>query len=201
MLKHLAPLVAASVLLTALPSLQAQETLAPEPWTERLFALRDHLSEAKNRKKVFIPFLHSPALERAWGKPELLVGKDGSYLLSYQSPHSSLDLFTIHAFSTPFPALSEVPVTNEPAMVNDELATIRRHQEWEAASLILKRPDTTQRLGLRYFQLDGGGGADAPLYATDTFTITLGQSTGYYVLTTTTVSESMEQRLQNLALE
>lgn len=34
--------------------------------------------------QVKVPFLHSPEMERRWGKPQLIVATDGSYVLTYK---------------------------------------------------------------------------------------------------------------------
>lgn len=34
--------------------------------------------------QIKVPFLHSPEMEKRWGKPQLIVAADGSYVLTYK---------------------------------------------------------------------------------------------------------------------
>jgi hypothetical protein len=52
------------------------------------FNLLEEQATAKNRdaSRISVPVLSSPALEKRWGKPKLLVGPKGGYALRYQDP-------------------------------------------------------------------------------------------------------------------
>ncbi len=54
------------------------EALQPGAYEER--------AAAGTVAQLTVPFLRSPALERLWGPPRLIVVSDGSYVLVYRSP-------------------------------------------------------------------------------------------------------------------
>jgi hypothetical protein len=54
------------------------------------FSLLEDQATAENRdpSRISVPVLSSPALDKRWGKPKLLVGPKGGYALRYQDPAS-----------------------------------------------------------------------------------------------------------------
>lgn len=135
---------------------------------------------------VQIPVLKSAALEKRWGKPEIIVRPNGGYLLSYSKPGDSFE--TLRIFGEPGRIDTESPTPptytdiGPPAPGSSSPRMIEHTQEWSTVTL-LGRP-------VHYYLRSPGGGADAPEWSTVTFSRgELGPSASYRILTTSNQEE------------
>lgn len=179
---------------------RAQETLEPEPWKDHVAALRESMKDVDQLGALPIPLLQPVASIRKWGNPMFRRGEDGGYWMMYSNPDPKkpFDRVIILASPKPIPSLSAVPDMEEQAEVNGELGVIRKPQSGKSLAVKWKTPEGKVEKTLRYFRHDNGGGADGALDMTDSFSITSGGKTGYYVISIETVVEGTEKRLKML---
>jgi hypothetical protein len=110
-----------------------------------------------------IPVLHSPALDRHWGRPEIKVLPSGGYSLFYTDPKSRFETLTIYGQ----PGILNTDADTPPAATaigfdrKHQPTPVKDAQPWKTV-IILGRPT-------HYYTLTAGDGADAPEVSTITF--------------------------------
>ena len=125
-----------------------------------------HLSEhSPSLEGVKIPVMQSFGLDKKWGKPKIVVLKNGGYWLSYSKPGSSFEMLRI--YGTPGRVESDAPEPppyrdiGAPAPGTDYPSMQEYTQKWNTIEL-LGRP-------IHYYLRSPGGGADAPEWSTVSF--------------------------------
>lgn len=75
------------------------------------FYVLNEQATAENRdpSRISVPFLHSQALEKRWGKPQLLVGAKGGYALRYEDPADKRRHLTIFGSPQRFGTAGPIP--------------------------------------------------------------------------------------------
>ncbi len=115
--------------------------------------------------QVKTPLLRSSHFEQAWGTPDVAVMSDGTYRLRYRQG-TTLNFVIIESLARMSPMPARAPDWEEP--YEDPEGTTPKPpahpQEWRHAS-ILGQP-------VRWYQNDGGSGADFPCYKTVDFALT-----------------------------
>lgn len=115
--------------------------------------------------QVKMPVLRSSHFDRHWGLPEVTVRPDGSYRLFYRQG-TTLNFVIIHGLTQAKPVPPQPPAWQEEVSPPDQdtLRVVRHPQQWRHTT-ILGTP-------VKWFQNDGGSGADFPCYKTTDFTLT-----------------------------
>lgn len=118
-----------------------------------------------NLAQVKMPVLRSSHFEKAWGKPDVAIMSDGNYRLRYRQ-EDTLNFVIIESLARLSPTPAKAPDWEEP--YEDPEGTTPppapHPQEWRRTS-ILGQP-------VRWYQNDGGSGADFPCYKTVDFALT-----------------------------
>ncbi len=193
---------AISVVLLPVSGFADESEASYAKWNELRGELFSSGETSETLEGVTIPHLVSAKLEKAWGKPEMWVLEDGSYGIRYRNPDpaSPFEVVTILGFAKPTPALASAPDQSFDEIVDGELSSVERPQDWQAVKLTIAG-DTEGKRELRYFREYAGGGADGPRDSTNTFTVTANGKTGYYVVIVDTITDATKKRLKTLAVE
>lgn len=189
------PLLAACLLAVTLAA--AQETLPPEAWQELVKKLRLEMKGVDALTDLSVPLLQPVASIRKWGDPFLQRGADGGYWLLYSNPDPKkpFERISILASPRPIPTLSAVPDEAEVAEVDGTLGVVKKPQRGKSVTVKWKTPEGRKTMTLRYFRESSGGGADGPLDTTDSFSLSSGGKTGYYVISVESVTDATASRL------
>lgn len=118
---------------------------------------------AQNPAKSKIFVLRSEYFEKNWGKPELHLEDNGDYRLSYRKG-STLNYVFLHsqAMGEPVPAQPKDWVEGSGDPSGEGLKYHK--QTWRYANILGQR--------VKWYQEDGGSGADFPCYKTVDFPLT-----------------------------
>ncbi len=145
---------------------------------------------------VMVPVAQSRVLEVRWGRPELRVLADGSYMLKYQKDESGFERLLVIGSPGSFAVAGSPPsyFEEEYDEVAREPKLVKRQPEWSTVSVMGR--------SVRYAMSSAGSGADPQEFATETFRATgpdgrggsyrifassnIGQSTAASYLTTVT---------------
>lgn len=121
--------------------------------------LSENVADAK------MPVLKSAYFEREWGKPNVSVKQDGSYILRYRQG-TTLNFVLIHGLTSMQPVPANPPAWTDISEVPEGSASppVSHSQSWKQAK-ILGQP-------VKWYKNDDGGGADFPCYKTVDFTLT-----------------------------
>jgi len=114
-----------------------------------------------------VPVLHSPDLEKRWGKPKLLVGPKGGYAMRYTDRRQKDLHLTVFGSPEMFPiaGLTPPPYTElirDPK--NNTIHPVEVDQMWRLV-MIGGRP-------VRYCVTEGGADGQPVEYSTETFRLT-----------------------------
>ena len=124
-------------------------------------------SKAPSAAKM--PMLRSAHFEKQWGAPDLAILEDGGYRMRFRQG-TTLNYFFIYGL-TRAKAAPKTP----PAWHEDDLGkpTPEHKQEWQTATILGKT--------VKWYQADGGSGADFPSFQTVDFSLTAPDGrVGYY---------------------
>lgn len=137
---------------------------------------------SNNLSDVRMPVLRSAYFESKWGKPDIEVMADGTYRLRYRQG-TTLNFVVIQSLTKMNPAPAAAPDWEE-AHDDPEGTTPApppHKQSWKHTT-ILGQP-------VKWYQADGGSGADFPAYRTTDFSLTTADGrTGIYQITVTSDS-------------
>ncbi|MEM7698208.1 MAG: hypothetical protein AAF236_07375 [Verrucomicrobiota bacterium] len=188
-------------MLAFLPIALAEESPEETAWSEAVTGIISEGEKTETFEGVTIPLLLAPKLEKQWGKPTIRVAADGSYQAFYKDPDKPFEIVQIFGFGKPIPTLVTAPDEWHDTIVNGELGTVRKPQQWRTETVRIKTPSGRQKTEIPYFRRSSGGGADGPLDSTNTFTVTVAGVTGHYVVWIESVSSSVAKRLKALEVE
>lgn len=149
------------------------EGIDPNP-----YALLENQATTKNRdpKRIKVPVLRSPMLEKRWGKPDLLVGPHGGYLLHYQDPSNSHRFLNIYGTSKSFLPAGPLPPPYTDLGLDPKTKTFNPkevNQLWSFAEVAGRT--------IRYCISEGAQGNTPAQFSTETFRLTApdGRSASY----------------------
>ncbi len=109
---------------------------------------------------VKMPVLRSAYFEKQWGKPDVVAYSDGSYRMRFRQG-TTLNYFFIYGCTSAQP----VPKTPPEWSADGAGEAMPSHkQEWQMAKILGK--------AVKWYQADGGSGADFPSYQTVDFSMT-----------------------------
>lgn len=131
-----------------------------------------------------MPVLRSAYLEKHWGPPQIATLSDGGYRLTLRQG-TSLNYVFVHGVTKPVPEPAHPPDWKEESF-NDATGfpTLIPHKQSWRHTTILGTP-------VKWFQNDGGGGADFPGYKTVDFPLTAPDGrTGHYRIVICSDSET-----------
>lgn len=133
------------------------------------FVLLEKQATAANRdpSRITVPVLRSPAMERKWGKPRLLVGPKGGYALRYEDPADSSNQLTIFGSPATYPTAGRVPPPyTELALAGAGGLVQPREvdQVWREVRIAGRE--------VRYYISEGSIGGEPPQFSTETFRLT-----------------------------
>lgn len=136
----------------------------------------------KDLSSVKMPVLRSAYLENAWGAPYVSVENDGTYLLRYRQG-DTLNMVIIRSLTKLTPAPEKAPDWEEGSGDPAGPAPVKHSQSWMRTTILGKT--------VKWYQNDGGGGADFPAYRTVDFALTApdGRS-GFYSIEVCSDSKS-----------
>jgi|GEM_PF-3381601 len=109
-----------------------------------------------------VPVVRSAYAEKNWGLPQITIYQDGGYRLIYRQG-KTLNYLFIHGMLEGEAAPATAPPWSEESF-DDKTGypkMIRHPQEWQTSTILGK--------SVKWYQNDGGGGADFPLYKTVDF--------------------------------
>lgn len=137
---------------------------------------------SENLSDARMPVLRSAYFEKQWGKPETEVMSDGTYQLRYRQG-TTLNFVVIRSLTKMEPSPATPPDWEE-ASGDPEMTALPAHKQAWRQTNILGKP-------VKWYQRDGGSGADFPAYRTEDFSLTSPDGrTGYYRITVDSDAES-----------
>lgn len=112
-----------------------------------------------------MPVLRSESLEKAWGKPDVSVKRDGTYQLRYRQG-TTLNFVMVRSLVRMEPTPAHPPDWEEAYSDPEGIrpAPAPHHQSWKLARILGQ--------SVKWYQNDGGSGADFPSYKTVDFPLT-----------------------------
>ncbi|MGJ8725614.1 MAG: hypothetical protein ACSHYB_13730 [Roseibacillus sp.] len=138
-----------------------------------------------------IPILRAPSLEATWGKPRVRTSPEGYYSLAYEDPNRPFERLVIYGSPKPFPQPIAAPKIRSDEMVDGELGTVEKFQNWE----------NTQVMGntVLWFTESTGGGADGTYYSTVGIRLTgPDDRIGYYRLVIESITKQAPARFSKV---
>lgn len=178
----------------------AQDVSPDQQWKEIVSSYYSKFESGKGMEAIKIPLLACPDLEKKWGKPTVAVAEDGSYRLTYMDPNKSFERVDVLGYAVALPILSSAPGEDVDTMVNGELGSVKRPQEFKEVTVKVPTPAGNDKRTIQYFREYSGGGADGPQDATNTLSFSVNGVTGYYVVKVETVSKATKKLLKTIAL-
>jgi hypothetical protein len=136
--------------------------------------------------EVRVPVAQSRILEVRWGKPELSVLSDGSYLLKYQQDESGFERLLVIGSPAIFGTAASPPSYME--QIYDEEARepklVEQQPEWVVGNALGR--------SVRYAMSSAGSGADPQEFATETFRASApdGRSGSYRIFASSNIGQS-----------
>lgn len=172
-----------------LPLLLAHCASDPKPKGSSGTEVAAQREKSNNLADIEIPLLHSPALERRWGKPTVSVYEDGSYRLSYVDPNAEFESLSISGKPGSFDTDGPVAPTYSGAYPLPDGRVPEYSQDWSTAT-VLGKPT-------HYYQSGSESGADPPEFTTVTFPVELpGKLVASYSLCATSNEETAEKEVE-----
>lgn len=193
------PLLVASLLLCHCNSFLPgrADGIDPNP-----FELLEKQATAENRdsSRIRVPVLYSPALEKRWGKPKLLVGPKGGYALRYASPKNPNTHLTIFGSPSMFsPAGATPPPYTDLGMdaVKQTFVPQEVSQKWRHIRIAGQN--------VRYYVSEGISDEQPLQFSTETFRFSApdGRTASYRIRTASkskNPEESIEKLLKSVSL-
>lgn len=123
--------------------------------------------QVKSAKQASVPILRSRSLEKRWGKPNLLIGPDGSYALRYRNPSSPVIALLIYGSPANYlmPAgIVPPPYTEVRHDRKGKIHTAEVSQQWREAVVADKK--------VRYCISEETDGDHPNQFVTETFRLT-----------------------------
>lgn len=169
------------------PVLGRAEGIDPNP-----FQVLEKQARPENRdpKRVAVPMLKSPSLEKRWGAPKLLVGPKGGYALRYRNPRNSAIHLTIFGSPDIYPVAGMFPPPYTDLGMDPRTGTYNPRevaQGWQTSHISGR--------GVRFFITEASS-PGAPLqYSTETFRLSgPGGRTASYRLRTSSARGAEDAR-------
>ncbi|MFT3991436.1 MAG: hypothetical protein QM680_08490 [Luteolibacter sp.] len=157
-MKKFIPFSCAAIVVSSLLPSCSTESPASLPAVEKTVEQPADLSSAK------VPALRSAWLDRNWGAPEVRIDDDGGYRLRYRQG-TTLNFVFIYGLVRAEPVPAKPKDWEEETHDPGELPGLRYHkQSWRTVSVLGK--------SVKWYQNDGGSGADFPCYKTVDFALT-----------------------------
>lgn len=133
------------------------------------YALLERQAKAENRdpSRIAVPVLRSPMLEKRWGKPSLLVGPHGGYLLRYQDPSNKSRFLAIYGTSKNYLPAGPLPPPYTDLGIDPKTRTFNPrevNQLWSFANVGGRT--------IRYYISEGPQEKLPAVYSTETFRLT-----------------------------
>lgn len=174
MFKAAAALLLAVVLTQCAPWRPGRaEGIDPNP-----YVLLEKQATSANRdpKRIAVPMLRSKPLEKRWGKPDLLVGPNGGYLLRYQDPRDSHRYLMIYGTKQSYLPSGPLPPPYTDLGIDPKTKTFNP-QEVNQLWRFTKVNDHI----VRYYISEAAQGTVPPQFVTETFRMTApdGRSASY----------------------
>lgn len=146
------------------PVLGRVEGIDPNP-----FQVLERQAGPENRdpKRIAVPLLKSPALEKRWGTPKLLVGPQGGYALRYQNPRNREIHLTIFGSPDMYPIAGMIPPPYTDLGMDPRSGTYAPRevaQGWKTAHLSGR--------GVRFYITEASSPGSPVQYSTETFRLT-----------------------------
>lgn len=140
------------------------EGIDPNPYN-----VLERQAKAENRDpgRIAIPVLRSPSLEKRWGKPKLLVGPKGGYLLRYEDPKDDETHLTILGSPTMYRTAGPIPPPYTEIGCDREANTVTPKE----VSQVWRRTSVAGR-EVRYYTAEGFAGDQPAQLSTETFRLT-----------------------------
>lgn len=155
------------------------EGIDPNPYN-----VLERQAKAENRdpSRISIPVLRSPALEKRWGKPQLLVGPKGGYLLRYEDPKDDDTHLTILGSPTMFKTAGPIPPPYTEIGFDRKTNTVTPKE----VSQVWRKTTVADR-DVRYYTAEGFAGDQPAQISTETFRLTApdGRTASYRIRTAT----------------
>ena len=117
--------------------------------------------------RIVVPLLRSLTLERRWGKPKLLVGPQGGYVLRYENPKNRAHQLTIFGSPTLYPPARRTPPAYTRLDIDKAQGTLTPvavKQQWQQVTMAGRT--------VRFSITDGPGDNQLALFSTETFRLT-----------------------------
>ncbi len=176
-------------ILLGLPLLLAHCASDPNPKDSSGTEVAAQREKSNNLADIEIPLLHSPELERRWGKPTVSVYEDGSYRLSYVDPNASFESLSISGGPDRVDTDGPVAPTYSGAYPLPDGRVPEFSQDWKTAT-VLGKPT-------HYYQSGSESGADAPEFTTVTFPVELpGKPVASYSLRAASNKENAKKEVE-----
>ena len=133
------------------------------------YSVLEKQAKAENRdpKRIAVPVLRSPMLEKRWGKPSLLVGPKGGYLLHYQDPSDKKRFLNIYGTAKQYLPAGPLPPPYTDLGIDPKTKTFNPREVNQLWSFV----DVAGRT-IRYYICEGSEGSAPRIYATETFRLT-----------------------------
>ena len=141
---------------------------------------RQATAENRDPNRISIPVLRSPALEKRWGRPELLVGPKGGYLLRYEDPEDDDTHLTILGSPQVFRTAGPIPPPYTEIGFDRETNTVTPKEAGQ-----LWRKTRVAGREVRYYTAEGFSGDQPAQISTETFRLTApdGRAASYRIRT------------------
>ena len=133
------------------------------------YSILEKQATAVNRdpKRIAVPMLRSPMLEKRWGRPSLLVGPKGGYLLRYQDPSDKNRFLNIYGTAKEYLPAGPLPPPYTDLGIDPKTKTFNPQE----VNQLWKFVDVSGR-NVRYFISEGAQGTLPAQYSTETFRMT-----------------------------
>jgi hypothetical protein len=133
------------------------------------YVLLERQAKAENRdpSRIAVPMLRAPVLEKRWGKPTLLVGPKGGYLLRYQDPSDQNRFLAIYGTAKSYLLAGPLPPPYTDLGIDPETNTFNPrevNQLWSFAQVAGRT--------VRYYISEGPQEKLPAVYSTETFRMT-----------------------------
>ncbi len=151
----------------------------------------DEHASAVNRDpgRITVPVLRSPALEKRWGKPRLLVGPKGGYALRYEDPANHDRQLTVFGSPQLFQTAGPIPPPYTSLGFDarkNSYAPGEVSQPWQSLQLAGRK--------VRYYIAEDHSDGHPAQYSTETFRLTApdGRTASYRIRSASEKSKAAE---------
>lgn len=133
------------------------------------YVLLERQAKAENRdpSRIAVPVLRAPTIEKRWGKPTLLVGPKGGYLLRYHDPSDRNRFLAIYGTAKTYLPAGPLPPPYTDLGIDPKTNTFNPrevNQLWSFAQVAGRT--------VRYYISEGPQDKLPAVYSTETFRMT-----------------------------